>query len=194
MRDERSGTVTRIVGEHPPMRRRGWRTTAATASALLLAVALAAAPAEAEPAPKTIDVPALQKLVAGLGLEDTGDKTTDVVVTGQGSNGYTVSFLPSNDKSYVVVSTAWQTIPKDKLSMLPAMKLLEYNTTHVFGFSLGTDKDDSKFIILESHIDAPAVTPQSMRQYIDILVASADETAELWDLDKWTSANGAKAK
>ncbi len=155
-----------------------------------LVVATLAVPAAAEAPAKTVDVAALQKLVAGLGLEDTGDKKEYVTVAGQGGNGYAVSFTPSDDKSYVTVTTGFPSVPKDKMALMPMLKMLKYNDTHLFNFALASDKDGSSFVVMEAHLAATAVTPQS----IDFLVATADETTELWDIDKWAPANGAKPK
>ena len=151
-------------------------------AAVLLAASSLAAPALAA---KTIDMAAMRKMVTGLGLEDTGDGKTFVKVENQGSRGLTIDYQPNTDGSDVLVYAPLATVPDDKMAAMPGAKMLAYNDGHFAYFTLGGD--DAHTIYLECRIPAAAVTPQSLRAATDALLAGADETADLWNSEKWTA-------
>ena len=158
------------------------RLPTALVAALLLSASLAA-PAHA--ASKTIDMAALRKMVSGLGLEDSGDRKTFVKVENQGSRGLTIDYQLNSDGSDVLVYAPLATVPNDKMAAIPAAKMLAYNDSHVAYFTLSAG--DTNTIYLEYRIQAAAATPQSLRAATDALLAEADETADLWNTDKWTA-------
>ena len=158
------------------------RLPTALVAALLLSASLAA-PAHA--ASKTIDMAALRKMVNGLGLEDSGDGKTFVKVENQGSRSLTIDYQLNSDGSDVLVYAPLATVPNDKAAAIPAAKMLAYNDSHVAYFTLGAG--DTNTIYLEYRIQAAAATPQSLRAATDALLAEADETADLWNNDKWTA-------
>ena len=147
----------------------------------------------ADAASKTISVAELQTIVAGLGLEDTGDKKTYVSIASQGKSGVTVNVFPTDDNTVALVYTSLGEIPKDKLALVPTEKMLEYNDLHGFFFSISGD--DAKNINLEARLPAAVVSPQGLRKKIDALLEAVDETQSLWGADNWTAAAaGAPAK
>ena len=165
------------------------RILAAAFSALLV---LAALPSAQGAEDKTVSLPDLQGLVAGMGLTDTGDKKSYVSVDHQGDRDLTVTLQPVEDGKYLSLFASLGEIPAAKLPAAPAEKMLEYNDTHRFYFTVGGD--DAKTGYLQTRIDAAAVSPKVLREAIDELVTSVDETKDLWDQDGWPGASKASDK
>ena len=141
---------------------------------------------EAQAATKTMSLSALQKLVAGLGFEDTGDKSSYVEIDNQGSRNLSIVLRPVDDDKYMQFYVRLADVPKDKFTDMPSKKMLEYNDNHLFYFTVGgTDND---LVFLQERLDALTVTPQLIRQHIDNLNAAVDETVDLWDTSKWQTS------
>ena len=163
------------------------RLPAALVSALVLVAAL---PARSEDA-KTITVPDLQTLVSGMGLTDSGDKKRYVSVDHQGERDLTITLQPVEDGKYLSLFAALGEIPAAKLPAAPTEKMLEYNDTHRFYFTIAGDAE--KVGYLQTRIDAVALSPKTLRTALDELIATVDETKDLWDQDGWTTADKAGA-
>ena len=164
------------------------RMLTALVSALLLVAALPSARAEES---KTISVPDLQSLVSGMGLTDSGDKKSYVSIDHQGDRDVTVTLQPVEDGKYVSMFAGLGEISAAKLPAAPAEKMLEYNDTHRFYFTIGGD--DSKTGYLQTRIDAVALSPKTLRAALDELIATVDETKDLWDQDTWSAGDKAGA-
>ena len=155
-----------------------------SALSLMLLTSMTAA-LRADDAPRTMSVKGLQALVTGLGLADAGDKSSFVEIDNQGGRGLAILMHPVEDDKYVQFYTNLATIPKDKLAAMPCQKILAYNDDSAFYFTVGGTDNGSLF--LQARLDASTITPQLLRREIDGLIAAADETADLWDTDKWKS-------
>ena len=162
------------------------RMLTALVSALLLVAALPSARAEES---KTISVPDLQSLVSGMGLTDSGDKKSYVSIDHQGDRDVTVTLQPVEDGKYVSMFAGLGEISAAKLPAAPAEKMLEYNDTHRFYFTIGGD--DAKTGYLQTRLDAAAVNPKTLRAALDELIATVDETKDLWDQDGWAAGDKA---
>ena len=162
------------------------RMLTALVSALLLVAALPSARAEES---KTISVPDLQSLVSGMGLTDSGDKKSYVSIDHQGDRDVTVTLQPVEDGKYVSMFAGLGEISAAKLPAALAEKMLEYNDTHRFYFTIGGD--DAKTGYLQTRLDAAAVNPKTLRAALDELIATVDETKDLWDQDGWAAGDKA---
>jgi hypothetical protein len=161
------------------------RVLVATMSALLLVAAL---PARGED-DKTVTVPGLQSLVSGMGLTDTGDKKGYVSIEHQGGRDLNVTLQPVEDGKYLSLYASLGEIPASKLPSMPAEKMLEYNDSHRFYFTIGGD--EAKTGYLQTRIEAAEVNPKALRDALDTLIASVDETKDLWDQDGWPASDKA---
>ena len=148
---------------------------------------------EAQAATKTMSLSEVKKLVAGLGLEDAGDKTSYVEIDNQGTRNLSIVLRPVDDGKYMQFYVRVGDVAKDKINDMPSKKMLAYNDNHSFYFTIGGPDDD--LVFLQERLDASTVTPQLIRQHIDDLIAAVDDTVDLWDTSKWqTSAPSAGCK
>jgi hypothetical protein len=159
---------------HPRLR------AAAVAALLVLGTARPGAAAGT-----TVSIDQLSSLVAGMGLDDVGDKKTFVRVENQGKSAATVTMNPVDDGRFVAFYTSLGPVPADKMAAMPMKTMLEHDDSSAFYFTLGSG--DPQTLYLQDRIDSATVSAKVLRERIDAMLDEVETTRDLWDQDKWTA-------
>ena len=186
-------------GEHVVASRRRVSTSIAAASVLLL---LTLAPASAQDkrsslsnpgspsaaaaldSPKDETIKKVAQLVDGMGYTVKGSGADYLIVQ---ANSFVVALEPAGDGSAVYASIYYQ-VPKEKRTMMPYEKILDYNGHSSDYFGTSKAANDQVSIALMNHLSAAQLSPRSLKDLIDQLTTDARQHLDLLDPSGWTSA------
>ena len=151
------------------------------AAPVTIAVAQTTPPSAEAPKPNAPAIDRIKKVLVALGYNITSSTDTNIEYR-DNNDDYEVSL--SDDQADVYVSS-WVDVPKGYEVRIPYAALLEYNNESRAYFSIGKSDDGSLYIGINDRIKMADVTATVLKEAMDEISGTFDDSPELTDPDKW---------